>query len=252
MFESALGRSEASSTRLGTGAILSGVVHALVAAVVFIVPGKTKAQQEPPPQDLVVQILAPKPPAGGPPAPATPQPKPDVPAPRPKPTAVAIPDKPVPEPVEQPEPPANTDPPPGNDSAANPADGQGSNTGAGTGGGPGGNGPGTGNGPPVEEKGTITELSWNSKMERPVLISGPAQPEYPRSAMLQHREGTVLARCLIATDGAVRNCSIMSGDVMLQDAALEAVTHQRYRPLHYGGVPVSVWYVFRFTFKLQG
>ncbi|HRI69636.1 MAG TPA: TonB family protein [Polyangium sp.] len=248
MFESAMGRSEASSSRLGTGAILSGVVHAFFAALVFIVPGKTKAQQQEPEKDLVVQIMAPKP-AGGPAAPSPPaaQPKPQ---PRPpKPTPV-IPKEPQPEPVDQPETPSQQpDPAPGSDSTANTGTGEPGNTGGGTGEGPGGPGPAKEETPP--EKPTYTELNWNSKMERPVLISGPAQPEYPRGAMLQHREGTVLARCLIATDGAVRNCSIMSGDVMLQDAALAAVAQQRYRPMYYGGVPVSVWYVFRFTFKLQ-
>jgi periplasmic protein TonB len=247
VFESALGRSEASASRLGTGAVLSGVAHALVAALVFIVPGKTKAQQPQPEKDLVVQIMAPKP-AGGAPAPAqaAPQTKP---APRPQKQAPVIPKEPQPEQPEQPEQPA-PEPAQGNNSGEATGDGQPGNTGSGTGDGPPGPGSAKEESPP-EPKPTFTELSWNAKMERPVLISGPSQPEYPRSAMLQHREGTVLARCLIATDGAVRNCSIISGDVMLQDAALAALNQQRYRPLYYGGVPVGVWYVFRFTFKLQ-
>jgi protein TonB len=88
-------------------------------------------------------------------------------------------------------------------------------------------------------------------MERPVLIAGESEPQYPRNALLQHREGTVIINCRITTDGSVRDCSILSGDVMLQQAALDTVIKQRYRPLIYEGVPVSVWYKFRFTFKMQ-
>jgi periplasmic protein TonB len=244
VFESALGRSEASSSRLGTGAILSAGVHALVAALVLVVPGKTKAQPEAPPEALVIQIAEPKVAQGGSPAPAQPEPKAAAPAPRPKP-AVQIPDKPPPDSTpQQPETPA-PETPAGNDSASNTG-----GEGAAPGGGTGGHGPGTGNGFP-EPKPTYTEMSWNATMERPVLMGGPAEPEYPRNAMLQHREGTVITRCRITTDGSVRDCSIVSGDVMLQQAALEALAKRRYRPLMYGGVPVSVWYMFRFTFKLK-
>ncbi len=38
---------------------------------------------------------------------------------------------------------------------------------------------------------------------------------------------------------------------MLQQAALEAVTKQRYRPLMYEGRAVNVWYTFWFHFKLR-
>jgi periplasmic protein TonB len=256
VFESALGRSEASSTRLGTGAILSAGVHALVAALVFVIPGKTKAHQENEPEPLVIQIAQPKlESGGGSPAPAAPAPKAEAPAPRPKPAAIPIPDKPVPQPEVKDPPPAQQpiDTPPGDaaNAATNapPGGGEGG-AGAGTGGGTGGNGPGTGNGPP-EPKPTYTEINWNSKLERPVLIAGLARPEYPRSAMLQHREGVVIARCRITTEGLVRDCRIISGDVMLQQTTLDALASQRYRPLIYEGSPVSVWYTFRYTFKLQ-
>ncbi len=256
MFESAQGRSEASSSRFGTGAIVSGLVHALVAGLVFIVPGKTKAQQEETAAPVIVEFVAPKPAGGGSPGPAEPAPKEAAPAPKPKPAQVRIQDKPVPEPQTQPEPQPQSqtsETQPSNDTgpASNaPGGGEGGATGGGTGGGTGGNGPGTGNGS-SEPAPTYTVINWNSKMERPVLMGGPAQPEYPRSAMLQHREGTVIARCRIATDGAVRDCRIVSGDVMLQDAALDALRRQRYRPVMFEGAPVSVWYMFRFTFKLQ-
>lgn len=247
MFESAMGRSEASSTRLGTGAILSAGVHALVAAVVFVVPGKTKAQQNDAPPPVIVEFVQPKAPAGSP-GPAEPVAKPASPAPRPKP-AVRIPDKPTPEPVpDQPDPP-KSEAPAATETAGPPGDGAGAGSGSGTGTGT-GNGSGTGNGPP-EEKPTTTVINWNGTMERPVQIAGPSHPEYPRNAMLQHREGTVITRCRITTDGAVRDCSILSGDVMLQQAALDALAQYRYRPFMYQGVPVSVWYTFRFIFKLQ-
>jgi periplasmic protein TonB len=256
VFESALGRSEASSTRLGTGALLSAGVHALVAALVFVIPGKTKAHQQDEAEPLVIQIAQPQLPAGGgSPAPAAPAPKAEAPAPRPKAAPVQIPDKPVPTPEPKeppPEPQPTGEQPTGNDqNAANalPGGGEGG-SGNGTGSGAGGNGPGTGISPP-EPKPTYTEISWNSKLERPVLVGGRAQPEYPRNAMLQRREGVVNARCRITTEGFVRDCRILSGDVMLQETTLETLAAQRYKPLVFEGAPVAVWYTFRFTFKLQ-
>jgi TonB family protein len=69
--------------------------------------------------------------------------------------------------------------------------------------------------------------------------------------MLQHREGVVIARCRITSDGSVRDCKIINGDVMLQQAVLDALPQQHYRPLMYEGAAVSVWYTFRMTFKLK-
>lgn len=254
MFESAQGRSEASSSRLGTGAILSGGLHALVAALVLVLPGKTKAMSEEAPLPVIVEFVPPKIAGGGSSGPAQPIEKAAA-APKQKAAPVPIQEKPVPQPEEpQPEQPTpNSEPLTGKETAETagpPGGGQGGGSGQGTGSGPGGPGPGTGNGSP-EPTPTYTVINWNSKMERPVLSSGPAHPEYPRSAMLQHREGTVIVRCRITTDGSVRDCGILSGDVMLQQAALDALAQQRYRPLMYDGAPVSVWYQFRMTFKLQ-
>lgn len=255
MFESALGRSEAASSRLGTGAILSAGVHALVAALVFVIPGKTKAHEEIQTEPLVIHLEQPKLAAGGgSPAPAEPAPKAAAPTPRPKATAVQIPDKPTPEPKEPQEPtpePQPSDAAAGNDqNAANapPGGGEGG-SGVGTGSGSGGYGPGTGIAPP-EPKPTYTEISWNAKLERPVLIGGPAHPKYPRMAIQQRIEGVVNARCRITTDGFVRDCRILSGDETLRETTLETLANQRYKPMFFEGAPVAVWYVFRVTFKL--
>jgi protein TonB len=253
VFESALGRSEAASGRLGTGAILSGGVHALVAALVFIIPGKTKAQQDEAPPPVMVEFVTPRAASGGSPGPAEPAAKAASPAIS-KPAPVRIADQPTPTPVaDEPEPPAPSSAGPTGDDNAPAATPGGGGEGGGNGGGSGVPG-GSGNGPgitPPEPKPIDTVINWNGKMERPALISGPPRPTYPRNAMLQHREGTVITRCRITTNGFVRDCSIISGDVMLQQASLDALAQQHYRPLMYEGVPVSVWYTFRFTFKLQ-
>jgi len=255
VFESALGRSEASSTRLGTGAILSAGVHGLVAALVFVIPGKTKAHQEHEVEPLIVHLPAPQMPAGGgSPAPAAPAPKAATPAPRPKAAPVQIPDKPVPTPEPKeptPDPQPTGEQPTGNDqNAANalPGGGEGG-SGVGTGSGSGGSGPGIGVAPP-EPKPTYTEIPWNSSLERPVLISGRARPEYPQIARLQRREGVVIARCRITTEGFVRDCRIISGDETLRQAMLDTLAGQRYKPLLFEGAPVAVWYTFRATFNL--
>lgn len=72
------------------------------------------------------------------------------------------------------------------------------------------------------------------------LLTHRVEPIYPNFARQAHREGTVELRATIATDGAVRDVQVLSGDPVLAQAAREAVTQWQFRPTMLNGIAVEV------------
>ena len=75
-------------------------------------------------------------------------------------------------------------------------------------------------------------------------------PVYPVIAKVSRREGTVVLQATISTTGAIANLRVLSGDPMLQQAALNAVGNWRYRPYLLNGQPVEVETTINVIFKL--
>jgi protein TonB len=65
----------------------------------------------------------------------------------------------------------------------------------------------------------------------------PAYPEVARAARVQ---GDVVLDCTISNDGRVVDVKILSGPILLQPAAVDAVRQWRYRPTLLNGIPVPV------------
>lgn len=63
------------------------------------------------------------------------------------------------------------------------------------------------------------------------------KPAYPAIARQVRREGTVVLRLTIATDGTVSHVSVVSGDKLLAAAAIDAVKRWRYKPAMKDGHP---------------
>lgn len=72
------------------------------------------------------------------------------------------------------------------------------------------------------------------------LLIHRVEPIYPRIATLQHLEGTVQLRAIIASDGSIQHLEIVSGPAILALAAKEAVQQWRFRPTLLNGKPVEV------------
>jgi TonB family protein len=90
---------------------------------------------------------------------------------------------------------------------------------------------------------------------RPLGFSGGVlvykiQPLYPPQALLWRLGGTVVLQATIAEDGTVRDLKVMSGNPMLAGAAIEAVSHWRYRPLLLNGRPIQNQERISIDFKL--
>lgn len=79
------------------------------------------------------------------------------------------------------------------------------------------------------------------------------QPGYPDAARLMHLSGEVRLRAIIATDGSVRELTLLSGNPLLAQSAMAAVREWRYRPTLLNGeaVPVETYITVSFVMEAQ-
>ena len=83
------------------------------------------------------------------------------------------------------------------------------------------------------------------------LLLEKVLPVYPALAKAAHKEGVVVLQATISTTGTIENLRVISGDPMLRQAALDAVSHWRYRPYLLNGQPVKVETTVNVIFKLN-
>jgi len=86
-----------------------------------------------------------------------------------------------------------------------------------------------------------------TEMSAPIYRSTPV---YPAIAKATGTQGTVVLQAVISKTGAIKNLRVVSGSPMLQQAALDAVGHWRYRPFLLNGEPVEVETTVNVVFSL--
>jgi TonB family protein len=77
-------------------------------------------------------------------------------------------------------------------------------------------------------------------MVQPARLLKSAPPTYPELARSTHVTGDVILDALIDADGNVRNVKTVSGPVLLQQAAKDAVRQWKYDPARLDGRPVAM------------
>jgi protein TonB len=82
------------------------------------------------------------------------------------------------------------------------------------------------------------------------LLLHPIQPVYPRIAVAARQEGVVVVTAVIDKDGRIVGARALSGPVMLQAAAVDAVKDARYRPFLLNGEPTEVMTTVTVNFRL--
>jgi protein TonB len=82
------------------------------------------------------------------------------------------------------------------------------------------------------------------------LLVYKTMPAYPAIAKVTHKEGTVVLQATISKAGTIENLHVISGEPMLRQAALDAVSHWRYRPYLLNGQPVEVETTVNVIFKM--
>jgi periplasmic protein TonB len=83
------------------------------------------------------------------------------------------------------------------------------------------------------------------------LLLDKVLPVYPVIAKVTHKEGAVVLQATISARGTVEDLRVVSGDPILRQAALDAVSHWRYRPYLLNGQPVEVETTMNVIFKLN-
>jgi protein TonB len=275
MFDSLLQRKRLPERRLGTGAALSVAGHAVLLAVVLLVPrehGEEAAEgvsvtffAEPAPRaggPIGTPALPPAPPAAqSEPAAARPPraPKPNPAAPRTiaEKTASRAPeaeDAPAPaaEAAKSEAPKTEASTGSGTTPGSQTSGGTGASSGGGSVGPAGGGAHGTPGGTATVTRAMTTEiLPFGAGMTRPVQISG-RDPAYTREALLAKVSGTMIVKCVITTVGTIKDCHLIKGLPHMERAVLDAMASRRYTPVTYQGRPVSVFYVFNIKLVLPG
>ena len=84
------------------------------------------------------------------------------------------------------------------------------------------------------------------------LLMQKTAPVYPSIAKTARVQGTVVIQATISKTGSVENPHVVSGPVMLRQAALDAVKTWRFRPYMLSGEPVDVETTVNVIFALGG
>jgi len=82
------------------------------------------------------------------------------------------------------------------------------------------------------------------------LLLTPLHPIYPQIARMAHVSGTVVVTATIDKSGRIVGLQVLSGPMMLQKAAVDAVRDARYRPYLLNGQPVEVITTFSVNFVM--
>jgi periplasmic protein TonB len=89
-----------------------------------------------------------------------------------------------------------------------------------------------------------------SQLEQPKPVVH-VDPRYPRLAADIGLSGTVVVEAEVDTAGRVKTARVLSGHPLLNEAALEAVTQWRYRPLLLSGEPTGFILTVTVEFRIQ-
>lgn len=76
-------------------------------------------------------------------------------------------------------------------------------------------------------------------------------PVYPPVAQAAGIQGVVVLQAIISRSGNIENLRVISGSLMLRQAAINAVQQWRYRPYMLSGEPVAVETTVNVIFKLN-
>jgi protein TonB len=110
---------------------------------------------------------------------------------------------------------------------------------------------GSGTPKPVVKVETPKKIAISSGVAQGNLIS-QTRPVYPPIAKAARVSGTVVLQATISKSGTIENLRVMSGNAMLQSAAMDAVRSWRYKPYLLNNEPVEVDTTINVVFNLGG
>jgi len=84
------------------------------------------------------------------------------------------------------------------------------------------------------------------------MLIAPIRPVYPAIAKAAYVEGAIVVEAVISRAGLIESLHVVSGPLMLQNAALEAIREARYQPFRLNGEPTEVQTTITVNFRLGG
>jgi protein TonB len=84
------------------------------------------------------------------------------------------------------------------------------------------------------------------------MLLTPIRPVYPAPARAAGVQGTVVVDAIISRTGTIESLHVVSGPLMLQNAALDAIREARYRPFRLNGEPTEVQTTITVNFRIGG
>jgi protein TonB len=99
---------------------------------------------------------------------------------------------------------------------------------------------------------TASDIGFGGATQN-LAYASPIRPRYPPESARAREEGTVLLRVLVDEAGAPQQVDIArsSGHARLDNAAREAVSRARFRPVLRNGVAIPVWGTVPIAFRLD-
>ena len=118
-----------------------------------------------------------------------------------------------------------------------------------------GSGPASGTGPVVTVRPSAGNGGGAVRLSSGVtsgMLLAPIRPEYPQIAKLSRTEGTVVVTATIDKNGRIVGLQVVSGPVMLRQAAADAIREARYRPYLLNGLATEVETTISVSFRMSG
>ncbi|MEI9980157.1 MAG: energy transducer TonB [Edaphobacter sp.] len=84
------------------------------------------------------------------------------------------------------------------------------------------------------------------------MLIAPIRPVYPAIAKAAGVQGAVVVEAVISKTGTIESLHVVSGPMMLQNSALEAIREARYRPYRLNGEAIEVQISITVNFRMGG
>lgn len=94
-------------------------------------------------------------------------------------------------------------------------------------------------------------LPFGAGMTRPERIAGPI-PQYTEQALKEGVEGLMIIKCVVTTEGAVRQCRTLKALPHMEGEVLRSLYCTRWKPITFQDMPRTVDYTFNIKLSLPG
>src|ERR1700750_2129907 len=84
------------------------------------------------------------------------------------------------------------------------------------------------------------------------MLLAPIRPVYPAIGKDAHVEGSVVVEAVISRTGTIEGVRVVSGPMMLRQAAMDAIREARYQPFRLNGEPAEEETTITGNFRVGG